>query len=113
MGERFCNLVYSMYFELTGFAGWNLSVVRGAIARRRFEVLRERHRAAVMIQKYARRQSVCRKYLSTKDKIVKLQSGTDLFFDITTCPMNPHMDSHLSMNPLPSLVSNCSVESQF
>ncbi|KAG0563594.1 hypothetical protein KC19_8G043800 [Ceratodon purpureus] len=50
------------------------SLVRGAIARRRFEVLRERHRAAVMIQKYARRQSVCRKYLSTKDKIVKLQS---------------------------------------
>ncbi|XP_024403089.1 myosin-3 isoform X2 [Physcomitrium patens] len=50
------------------------SMVRGAIARRRFELLQERHRAAVMIQKFARRQVVSRRYQSTKEKIVRLQS---------------------------------------
>lgn len=50
------------------------SLVRGATARRRFEVLRERHRAAIVIQKYARRQAACREYQSAKEKIVYVQA---------------------------------------
>lgn len=73
-------------------SGRNISVVRGAIARRRFEILRERHRAAILIQKYARRQSACRKYQSAKERIVKIQAGNipfslTYFFDFFEfCP---------------------------
>lgn len=61
-------------------------MVRGAIARRRFELLRERHRAAVTIQKYARRQVACRRYRSVKENIVILQSGANSFRDINLGP---------------------------
>lgn len=57
------------------YSGGNISVVRGAIARRRFEVLRERHCAAIVIQKYVRMQAACRQYQSAKEKIVKVQAG--------------------------------------
>ena len=93
-----------MCLELTGFIGWDVSVVRGAIARKRFEVVLERRRAAVLIQKYARRRSVCRKYQLTKARIVKVQSGTDLFSDISfCCETDVFIDSRASY---------CSVESQ-
>jgi len=61
------------------FSVGNFSVVRGAIARRRFEVLRERHRAAIVIQKYARRQAACRKYQSAKEKVLYVQAGNISF----------------------------------
>ena len=53
-------------------------MVRGAIARSRFQVMRERHRAAVLIQKYARRQAANRKFQLAKERIVNCQAGTKL-----------------------------------
>lgn len=66
-------------------------MVRGAMARRRFEVLRERHRAAIMIQKYARRQAACRKYQSAKEKIVNVQAGN--------IPFNVYLSDFLHLSP--------------
>jgi myosin-5 len=54
-------------------------VVRGAVARRRFEDLRERHLAAILIQKYARRQAACQNFQLTKERIVNCQAGTGPF----------------------------------
>ena len=52
-----------------------MAVVRGAVARKRFQQILERHRAAVLIQKHARRLAACQLYQSLKAKVVKVQSG--------------------------------------
>lgn len=55
-------------------------MVRAALARSRFATLRLRYRAAVMIQKHARRWSARRAYQAKKKQVVKVQSGTDESF---------------------------------
>jgi hypothetical protein len=55
-------------------------VVRAAMARKRFADIRERYRAAIMIQKHVRRWRTRRAYQIKKKQVVRVQSGTNGLF---------------------------------
>ncbi|CAM6018760.1 unnamed protein product [Sphagnum balticum] len=50
------------------------SVVRGALARRQYKDLQQRHHASVMIQKYVRTHVLRHSYLQTRKKVVLVQA---------------------------------------
>lgn len=61
-------------------------MVRSAIARRRFEKIKQTHRAARIIQKQVRRWSARRAYQAKKKNVIMVQSGTTRLINNSQVP---------------------------